>query len=164
MPARKKALKPSETQTQELGALRRQADHDPFLDAAVELILVEWSGVLPDIDLNARGIAARIARIDSRIKTATSTALQRHGLLENEFRLLAGLMRSGAPYRRSPSELTPRYVPVSSGGLTGVINRLERRGLVRRVAHATDARGVLVEATKEGRAMAKAAMAEFAEI
>ncbi len=164
MPARKPRHHPGATQTESLKALRERADDDPFLDAAVEMILIEWSGVLPDLDPSVKAIAARIARIDGRLKAATSAVLQRYELLENEFRLLAGLMRSGAPYRRSPSELMPRYVPVTSGGLTGVINRLERRGLVRRVAHDSDQRVVLVEATREGRALARKAMADFSEV
>jgi DNA-binding MarR family transcriptional regulator len=161
-PARKSPSRAASERSAALGSLRRMADADPYLDAAVEMMLIEWSSVLPDLDLGVRAIAARIARIDSRIKRATAAVLQRHSLLDNEFRLLAGLMRGGAPYRRSPSELMPRYVPVTSGGLTGVINRLERRGLVRRVAHPIDQRVVLVEATREGRGVARRAMAEFA--
>ncbi len=140
------------------------SSHDTYLDAVVDRITAEWTSVLPDLDPNVRAIAARIARIDKRIRTATSAILQRHALLDNEFRLLAGLMRSGAPYRRSPSELAPRYVPVTSGGLTGVINRLEQRRLVRRSSHDSDQRVVLVELTREGRVLARKAMADFAAV
>ncbi len=144
--------------------LRRRADQDPYLDAAVEMMLIEWSGVLPELDQGVKAIVARVARIDSRIRVATAAVLRRHALLDNEFRLLAGLMRGGPPYRRSPSELAPRYVPVTSGGLTGIAHRLERRGLIRRVAHGSDQRVVLIELTREGRALARQAMEGFAEV
>ena len=107
---------PDETPAKALAELRRKADQDPYLDAAVEMMLIEWSDALPGLDQGVKAIVARIARIDSRIRTATAAVLREHALLDNEFRLLAGLMRSGAPYRRSPSELAPRYVPVTSGG------------------------------------------------
>src|SRR5687768_11351355 len=40
---------------------------------------------------------------------------------------------------------------ITGGTLTGVLNTLERRGLARRKAHATDGRRVIAEATAKGR-------------
>lgn len=137
---------------------------NPHRDAAVEVLVAEWSAVLPGHNLEAKEITARILRIETAIKAAISKALERFSLLDTEFRLLAGLRRSGPPFRRSPSEISPRYVPITSGGLTGVINRLQRRGLVSRVAHATDGRGTLIELTQEGRVLIEQAMAAVAEI
>ena len=153
------AKRPPRTQPSHSGD--EEAEH--FRDAAVDRILAEWSGVLPKLDLTARAIAARIARIDSRLRAATAAALDEHELSGTEFRMLAGIMRLGPPYLRSPSELIGRYVPVTSGGLTGIINRLERRDLARRMAHPTDQRGVLIALTKKGQALTLRAMADVAE-
>ncbi|MBO9604123.1 MAG: MarR family transcriptional regulator [Novosphingobium sp.] len=116
----------------------------------------------PSLDRDVRAIAARVARIDDRLRTRTAGVLKRAGLSDSEFRLLAGLLRSGPPYRRAPTELAPRYVPVTSGGLTGVANRLEKRGLIARVLHPTDQRSMLIELTPPGKVLALATMEEFA--
>ncbi len=50
----------------------------------------------------------------------------------------------------SPSEIGERLI-VTRATVTGLLDSLERRGLVRRVAHPTDRRSLLVEVTAEGR-------------
>jgi len=46
-----------------------------------------------------------------------------------------------------------RRLPVTKGTLTGVINRLEERGLVRRSASESDRRSTVATLTKEGEAL-----------
>ncbi|MGE3533040.1 MAG: MarR family winged helix-turn-helix transcriptional regulator [Steroidobacteraceae bacterium] len=137
---------------------------NPHGDSAVDVLVAEWGAVLPSHNLAAKEITSRILRIETAIRTARNAVFERFSLLDTEFRLLAGLRRSGPPFRRSPSEISPRYVPVTSGGLTGVINRLQRRGLVSRVAHATDGRGTLIQLTEQGRVLIEQAMAVVAEV
>jgi DNA-binding MarR family transcriptional regulator len=50
---------------------------------------------------------------------------------------------------------------ITPGTLTGVLNTLERKGMVRRRAHATDGRRVLVTAKATGRRAVDAIMPEF---
>lgn len=133
-------------------------DFSPFGEAVIDRIVAEWGAVVPEQDPIAREITAIVARIATLMEKDTQRVLARFALTDTEFRLLAGLRRAGPPYCRSPSELSPRYVPVTSGGLTGVINRLARRKLVRRLVHPYDRRGVLVELTDEGRTLIEAAM------
>ncbi|MCW3836968.1 MarR family winged helix-turn-helix transcriptional regulator [Sphingomonas canadensis] len=140
----------------------RAASHAHRLDSAVGVVIDEWVSVVPALDRDVRAIAARIARIDDRLRSRTSEALKRAGLSDNEFRLLAGLMRIGPPYRGAPTDLAGRYVPVTSGGLTGLANRLERRGLIQRVSHPSDQRSNLIELTGEGQALAHDTMSHFA--
>lgn len=64
--------------------------------------------------------------------------------------MLATLRRSGAPYRLSPGALL-RSMMVTSGTMTNRIDRLEEKGLVRRVPDPEDRRGILVELTEQGR-------------
>lgn len=52
-------------------------------------------------------------------------------------------------------------VGITSGTLTGVLNTLERRGLVTRKDHATDGRRVIVAATRTGKAAAERIIPEF---
>lgn len=51
---------------------------------------------------------------------------------------------------KSPSRLA-EYVVRTTGGMTKIVDRLERRGLVERVPDQADRRGVLVALTGEGR-------------
>ena len=147
----------------DLAALRT-ASHMQRLDAAVGTLVDEWNKVIPLLDRDVRAIAARIARIDDRLKTSMTAVLKHSGLSDNEFRLLAGLMRMGPPHRCAPTDLAGRYVPVTSGGLTGLANRLEQRGLIGRVSHPNDQRSVLIELTATGKALALATMEEFAAV
>lgn len=142
----------------------QMASHEQRLDAAVDTLVDEWADVIPGLDRDVRAIAARIARIDDRLRAGVGKILDQHDLSDNEFRLLAGLMRSGAPYRCAPSDLAGRYVPVTSGGLTGVARRLETRGLIRRCAHPSDQRSMLIELTAPGKELAMAAMEQFAAV
>jgi len=62
--------------------------------------------------------------------------------------LVLGLLRDLG--RLSPSELGERLI-VTRATVTGLLDSLERRGLVRRTANPSDRRSILVEITPEGR-------------
>jgi DNA-binding MarR family transcriptional regulator len=135
-----------------------EAGYDPYSEGLLDRIVAEWSEVVPGQDPAAREIAAAVYRIAMLLRIDTERVLARYRLSDTEFHLLGGLRRAGAPYCRSPSELSPRYVPVTSGGLSGVITRLARRGLVRRRDDPSDGRGVLVELTASGRQLIEEVM------
>lgn len=139
------------------------AGNEQRRDAAVQRLVEEWAAVVPGLDADVRAIAARIARINDRLREQTATVLKEAELSDNEFRLLAGLMRMGEPHCCAPTDLAGRYVPVTSGGLTGVAKKLEQRGLISRVAHPRDQRSSLVAITPAGKSLALRTMERFAE-
>ncbi len=61
--------------------------------------------------------------------------------------LVLGLLRDHG--RMSPSEIGGRLI-VTRATVTGLVDSLERRGLVRRMANPADRRGLLIEVTPEG--------------
>ena len=63
--------------------------------------------------------------------------------------VLIELRLAGPPYKMTPTRLHNRLL-VTSGGMTGRIDRLQRRALVCRVPDPEDRRSILVELTKEG--------------
>ncbi|MFD3589356.1 MarR family winged helix-turn-helix transcriptional regulator [Streptomyces sp. NPDC058683] len=67
--------------------------------------------------------------------------------------------------REGPQRLTElaRAEGVSQPGMTQLVTRMERDGLVRRIASTDDRRGVLVEATDAGAALVRQRRAERAE-
>src|SRR3954452_23573579 len=62
--------------------------------------------------------------------------------------LVLGLLRDHGSM--SPSELGARLI-VTRATVTGLLDSLEKRGLVRRLRHPTDRRSIVVEITPEGR-------------
>ncbi|MEZ0064364.1 DNA-binding MarR family transcriptional regulator [Streptacidiphilus sp. MAP12-20] len=76
-------------------------------------------------------------------------AYQSYGISRGEFDVLATLRRAGEPYTLSPRELTAMLM-LTSGGMTGRLDKLEKRGLVRRSPDPHDRRGLKVSLTPEG--------------
>ena len=77
---------------------------------------------------------------------------QSHGLAAGEFDVLATLRRAGPPHALSPTALYDATM-VTSGAMTGRIDRLEKAGWVVRAPDPADRRGVLVSLTADGRAL-----------
>ena len=77
---------------------------------------------------------------------------QAHGLAAGEFDVLATLRRAGPPYALSPTALYDATM-VTSGAMTGRIDRLEKAGWVVRAPDPEDRRGVLVSLTADGRTL-----------
>ena len=66
-----------------------------------------------------------------------------------ESSVLIELRLAGPPYRMTPTQLHNRLL-VTSGGMTGRIDRLQKRGLVCRSPDPEDRRSILVELTERG--------------
>lgn len=75
-----------------------------------------------------------------------------HGLQGGEFDVLATLRRSGEPYALTPTALY-RDTMVTSGAMTGRIDRLQKAGHVERRRDPDDRRGTLVALTPQGFAL-----------
>ncbi|HKY32895.1 MAG TPA: MarR family transcriptional regulator [Candidatus Polarisedimenticolia bacterium] len=70
------------------------------------------------------------------------------GMTLPQFDVMAQLARE--PLGLTSVQLSRRLL-VSAGNLTGIVDRLEREGLARRAAHASDRRATLVRLTPAGR-------------
>lgn len=112
----------------------------------IDALVGQWSAQHPELDVEVMARVARlmeVARIvEGRIEAAARTA----GIDLAEGDVLFTLRRAGAPFRLSPSAISASLL-VSSGTLTNRLDRLERKGLVRRVPHPTDRRSTEVELT-----------------
>lgn len=136
---------------------RRAANYD-----AVDRIIEQWREQRPDLDPSAKAITGRITRLRTLISDALAEqAFAPHGLSGGDYGILAALRRSGAPFELTPTELT-RGLMVTSGGMTSMLDRLERQGALERVPNPNDRRGVLVRLTKKGRRQVDAAMESHA--
>jgi DNA-binding MarR family transcriptional regulator len=114
--------------------------------------LAQWRRERPDLDAFAMAALGRLAEAALVIARDRLNPLFEHfGLQAGEFDVLATLRRSGAPYALTATALYEATM-ISSGGMTGRIDRLEKAGLIARRAHPTDRRAALVALTRRGRA------------
>lgn len=91
---------------------------------------------------------ARLMRISNDIQEGLEQSLQPHGLSLGRFTLLITLLREEG-HRLKPSILAER-AGVTRATVTGLLDGLEARGVVRRTSHPGDRRSLLVELTPEG--------------
>jgi DNA-binding MarR family transcriptional regulator len=90
-----------------------------------------------------------LGELGRRVTAAYGTWLRPHGVDFSEYVVLWAL-RLWEPDLPAVSELRARVV-MSSGGIALAIDRLDRKGLVRRKPSPADGRAVLVELTADGR-------------
>ena len=130
----------------------------PSMDHVARLIALRRRET-PDIPLDGMEILSRARRLDQLSRFWIEAVFERHGVDTGEFDVLASLQRVGSPYALRPTELY-RSLMITSGGLTDRLNRLTRKGLVRRVADSADRRSLLVALTASGLGTIRAAYEE----
>lgn len=113
-------------------------------------LLSNWTEVEPWFEGGAYEVTARISRIALHIARHQEEVFGRFGLNRGDVGVLSALRFAGPSQQLSPTQLF-KGLMISSAGITSRLDRLEKRGLVRRERHPSDRRGVLVELTDEGR-------------
>ena len=101
-------------------------------------------------EIEAYQVTARISRAALHIARHQDEVFGRFGLNRGEVGVLGALLLAGSGQRLSPTQLF-KGLMLSSAGITSRLDRLERRGYVKRARHPRDRRGVLVELTDAGR-------------
>ncbi|MFF4251719.1 MarR family winged helix-turn-helix transcriptional regulator [Streptomyces sp. NPDC001663] len=115
----------------------------------VDTIIEQWAEVRPDLDTRAMEVFGRIFRLSRAMGDRMEKAYARFGISRGEFDVLATLRRSGEPYTLSPRELSATLM-LTTGGMTGRLDKLERAGLLRRSPDPHDRRALQVTLTEEG--------------
>jgi DNA-binding MarR family transcriptional regulator len=118
----------------------------------VDRVRAEWRGVRPDIDTSPIAVVARVGRLAAYFDQAINTVIGRYDLTRSTWDILASLRRQPPPHQLSPTELY-RALMRSSGWMTNRLHELEGAGLIKRVSHPDDRRGVLVRLTRRGLAL-----------
>jgi DNA-binding MarR family transcriptional regulator len=123
----------------------------------VDRIVAQWAVERPELETGAMAVFGRIYRIARNVGDRQELVYGRYGINRGEFDLLATLRRSGQPYRLTPTALCESMM-LTSGGMTGRIDRLERRGLVKRSQHPSDRRALVITLTDDGYALVEEAV------
>ncbi len=129
---------------------------DPIQEARKNWVAHGWGAV------DAMSAATSITRAHQIILARINGALSPHGLNFSRFEALALLAfsRTGAlPLGKMGDRLQ-----VHPASLTNTIDRLERDGLVDRVAHPTDGRTTLASLSEDGRRVVEEAQQALAAI
>jgi DNA-binding MarR family transcriptional regulator len=130
-------------------------------DDLTDRVLKGWRGARPELEVGPLQVTGRLSRIGPLLAKRQESVFGRFGLNRGEAGALIALRIAGPPHRLSPTRLG-RGLMLSSAGVTSRIDRLERRGLVRRLADPDDRRGVIVELTDQGLEVVDAAVAAIA--
>lgn len=122
----------------------------PYGEDHTARILGEWAQELPELDTTPIAVAGRILRAARYLEREIERGLARHGLGIHEFNALSALRRIGPPHQMTPTELSHALL-FTSGGLSKLLERLERAGYIRRERDTRDRRVTVVCITESGR-------------
>ena len=128
------------------------------MDDTTDQQLTGWLEARPDLEVGALQVTARLTRVGAHLARRQDAVFGRFALGRGEVGALSALRIAGPPHQLSPTHLA-KGLMLSSAGVTSRIDRLERRGFVRRLADPNDRRGVLIELTDEGQEVVDAAVA-----
>ncbi|MFJ8308254.1 MULTISPECIES: MarR family winged helix-turn-helix transcriptional regulator [unclassified Streptomyces] len=116
---------------------------------AVDGITAQWAVVRPDLETVPMAVYGRIYRIARAMGDRMDREYAKFGIGRGEFDVIATLRRSGDPYTLSPRQLSATLM-LTTGGMTGRLDKLEKAGLLTRSPDPNDRRGLRVSLTEKG--------------
>lgn len=122
-----------------------------------------WRREAPNLDISGKEICGRLVALNGALMHSLNAALAPYGLKYPEYGVLATLRASGAPYQMSPKQLLETIL-FTSGGMSNLLTRLDRKGLISRGSDKEDRRVTLVRLTDDGVALANETMAMQAQL
>ncbi|RMI29696.1 MarR family winged helix-turn-helix transcriptional regulator [Nocardia stercoris] len=123
----------------------------------IDHLLGQWADERPDVDTGSMALVTRLQRVVQLIDLRLDALAAEYGVHRSEGDVLFALRRAGAPYRLSPSRLAESLL-VTTGTMTNRLDRLEKRGYIRRIPNPEDRRGILVELTDVARELTDTAL------
>lgn len=128
----------------------------------IDALVAQWTAVRPDLDVEVMAEVARVLQVARLIGERLAAKAAEHGLQVGEGDVLFTLFRAGAPHRLSPTALADSTL-VATGTMTNRLDKLEARGLVRRIPNPGDRRSLAVELTPRGRKLVDELVGEHVE-
>jgi len=116
----------------------------------IDALVGQWAEQRPDIDRDTMALLARFARAAELVNARTDHLADHYGVNRGDGDVMFTLRRAGDPFRLSPTSIA-RSLLMTTGTMTGRLDRLEKRGLIERVPNPQDRRSLDVALTAEGR-------------
>ena len=113
-------------------------------------LIEQWVGAVPDIDPRVEGVVDRILICARYLDRLAESLAGEQGVQLPDYEILARLFWVGPPHRLRPSQLAAGTMTAATT-VTSRLDRLEKRGLIRRQAEAGDRRALAAELTDDGR-------------
>jgi len=115
----------------------------------VQKKIQQWTTVLPSLNTQPMALTSRLQRANKHINDELNLTFKQHKISDASFDVMATLLRSGPPHSLSPGQLLEQML-ITSGTMTTRIDKLEKKGLVKRKIKKSDKRSVNVALTKKG--------------
>ena len=115
----------------------------------IDRLSEEWALRAANLDIRPWQVWGRITRINDIFLLTLNKILSQNDLSYSELQTLGALIVSGPPYELNPNTIS-RHNLLTSGGMTNVLTRMEKKGLITRRKDARDRRGVIVSVTERG--------------
>lgn len=125
----------------------------------IEHIQQQWEAYDPSMNTEPLAMIGHLLRCTKHVNDQMKAVFAQYDLNRPSFDMLATLLRSGAPYALTPNELVEQML-VTSGTMTNRIDKLESKGLVKRVRGKRDKRSVFVKLSKSGKKLIESMLAE----
>ena len=129
----------------------------------IDRVVAQWGEQKPHLDTLPMAILGRFLRLQKHIETEISACHKQFELTMGEFDVLATLRRAGTPFTLTPSGLLSSMM-LTSGAMTNRLDKLESKGLIKRVHSTEDRRSVTVGLTEKGLATIDDAIEEHVRI
>ena len=126
----------------------------------IDRIIESWAAEHPERDFSSLPPLVRLGRISLLMQEYQKRVLKTVDLTPSNYTILGALRRAGHPRELRPGDLYNR-VGCSPGGLTKMIDRLEKRGLVERLADVEDARCFRIRLTAKGEDLERRGFAAY---
>jgi DNA-binding MarR family transcriptional regulator len=122
-------------------------------------VLEKFAQRYPDADISAVVAFLHLLRTGTDLSTALDGCLQHHDLLQGRWWVLILLMRE-ADQTAAPSALADK-AGVSRATMTGLLDGLEREGLVERIFDTDDRRRITIHLTPAGQSKLDIVMPDY---
>jgi DNA-binding MarR family transcriptional regulator len=123
----------------------------------LQLFIHQWRHERPDVDLTAFIIAGAIKQIDQQSEAEFRRLATKLKIGPGDLRILFALRRSGVDNPKRPTDLFQSLL-ITSGAVTKQVDRLEAKGLVKRLPDPAYQRGSLIRLTRRGADVADTAI------
>jgi DNA-binding MarR family transcriptional regulator len=125
-------------------------------------VLSKFAERYPEADISAISSFLHLLSVATDLSIALDQCLSRHGLLQGRWWVLILLMREVA-FISTPSMLADK-AGVTRATMTGLLDGLERDGLVARIFATEDRRSISIELTKAGQTKLDEVMPDYYEL
>jgi DNA-binding MarR family transcriptional regulator len=115
----------------------------------IRTIREQWQCCRPDLDTGPMETAGRLLLAASLLQNRLEPEFHRYGISSGGFDILATLRRQGDQFELTPTMLYKELL-ITSGTITYRLDTLEAKGLIKRLPHPSDRRGLIIRLTAKG--------------